>query len=212
MKAHGEPLVSQALDALAEQCEIPPDLEERILAGVAAAAPPPVAALPVVNEQPFRNVIRITREDDRRLQRAQWGGAALAALLVAFIALGRSSAPARHAASIDVIPSASAGLPGRRLPDDHPRLGEARAVLFIVAEQATKACKAGRWSAVVRFERTGRASVLEVTSSVPEEKGCLEGALALAQLSPRPGPRLSVRLEQGVGAAPRLYGWLTDEG
>jgi hypothetical protein len=222
-------LAKRALDALGAECQIPPDLEEAILArvldgppavaGVESPEAPPVAEAPVVKvgesrPAPLSNVIRLGREDERRWKWLGPGAAVAAFALAASITLLARPAPHRGVAprpsAVQMRGSVPGGFHGRAVPDDHRRLAEARLVLYVGAQRAENACRAGTWSAVVLFEHSGETRVLEVAGGAAKETACLREALVLARVSPSTGGRLVVQLDQRGGAR-AARGWLVDE-
>lgn len=216
-------LTERALDELGDRCEIPAELEEQILARVLGGEAP-VVKIPEAEPgpEPLRNLIRLGREEDRRWVRIGWAMAAAAVLLLSVVALAPRGAPSRSASvqptSLYMRSAPPAGMHGTEVADSHPRLVEAREVMFVVAENVSRQCPVASWSTVVRFEHTGQATVLDVSSSEAAAKPCVEQAVAGARIRPSSGPRLAVRFEQGEGAlrgegaAPaRVTGWLVDE-
>lgn len=208
------PLAKQALDALGDHCRIPADLEEKILSRVLDAAPP-VVRVEEPRPAPFGNVIRLGRAEERRFR---WAGpaAAFAALAVAAtVVLSSRPAPHRGVAArpsaVQMRGVAPGGFRGYAVPDEHPRLVEARHVLFVVARKVDGACRAGAWSAVVLFEHSGDANVLDVTCRDAEETACVGDALAGARIRPTADRRLVVLLQHEAGADLRARGWLVDE-
>lgn len=218
MKTDPEPLARRALSALAEQCEIPADVEERILAAALAPepAPPPIVPLPAGDHAPLTSFLRSAREEDRRWRRLGWvAGAAVLAMALVVASTGRPGRP-RHAGAPRALvpPDAHPHAGGTVVPDGHPRLEEARTAMLAVAARVAQACTEGAWSAVVRFETAGDATVLDVASGAPGEEGCITRIVAGARVRPQAGPRLAVRYEVAAARdgrpAARISGWLVD--
>lgn len=207
-------LTERALDELAAECQIPEHLEEHILAR-ALGDEPPVVKVPSGPSAPLDNVIRLGREEDRRwtwLGRA--GAAAVALIVAAVVALTPRGGPLRggrgprgdlHMASV-----APSGMRATEVPQSHTRLVEARRALSLVAGRVVETCRAPTFMTLVRFERSGQASVLEVASSEVAATSCVEKAVAGARVSASGGPRLAVRYERSPQVT-RISGWLLDE-
>jgi hypothetical protein len=218
MKSDHDPLASRALSALADQCEIPADLEDRILSAVleCAAPPAPVVPLPRAEPPPFQEVIRLSRRDQRFWR---WTGRAAVAATLALLALVvayRPTAPHRGPAPPLALSPAfarpPAGLRGERAPDGHPRLEEARVVMFRLAGRVAAECHVAWWSADVLYEKTGRATVLGVSSSGADDRACVGKVVATARVQPANGARLAVHIESSAaGGGPRIVGWVVDE-
>lgn len=221
MRPDDELLASRALSALADQCEIPAEVEERILSAVLDDAPPPVVPSPRAEPAPFENVVRLSRQEQRFWRRIGWTAAAAAVALFALIVVHRLSgsshvAPTAFSRSPGYAPPAAA-MSGRRAPEGHPRLEEARTVMFRVMDTVTAECNVAWWSADVLFEKTGHATVLGVSSSGAAERACVGRAVSGARARLRPGPRLAIRYEvdaRGAGGRAdvrRISGWIVDE-
>lgn len=214
-------LTERALGELGDRCEIPADLEQQILARVLDGEAP-VVKVPEAGPEPLRNIIRLGREEDRRWVRIGWAMAAAAVLLLSVVALAPRGAPSRSASvqptSLYMRSAPPAGMHGTEVADSHPRLVEAREVMFVVAENISRQCHVASWSTIVRFEHTGQATVLDVSSGEASATPCVEQAVAGARIRPSSGPRLAVRFEHGQsatsgegGAPARVTGWLVDE-
>lgn len=231
------PLAERALDALGDACQIPPELEEHILAGVLAADPPSLEAdepptiepdeLPLPGTRveyepaaPLANVIALGRRDKARWR---WAGPLLAAAAVLVMVSATLLARPGPFRSVTAGPTAvrlseppPAGIHGRRVPDESPRFVEARRTLFLVAQRVEKVCQAGAFSATVLFEHSGEATVIDLSVRQGTELQCVRDELGGARVSPSAEERLIVLYEHRRGTSDdgtgmRARAWLVED-
>jgi len=198
--ARGDRAAKRALAALGEQCEIPPELSDRLLDSLLAPPGPVVARTPstdapVVSRTPSSDapVVRLAhselgpllgfvqRERQDRLRNKRIGvlaslGAALLTALV--LALGGPSQTPSFDARLPVDVRATPVSP------EDPIVDEVRGAVIGMLQEIARDCHLDLSSGVVWVEKTGDVSVLDFSGKRACEPGCVERVAARFRLAP----------------------------
>lgn len=198
--ARGDRAAKRALAALGEQCEIPPELSDRLLDSLLAPPGPVVARPPSTDDRVFSRtpssdapVVRLApsehgpllgfvrRERKDRLRNKRIGviaslGAALLTALVLALGGPRQTPPLDARAPVDVRATPVS-------PED-PIVDEVRWVVIGMLREVARDCHLDVSSGVVWFEKTGYVSVLDFSGKRACEPGCVDRVAARFRLAP----------------------------